>query len=47
MSNKVLLQFLIGIVDAQLFQVIDLETLEAIHIQDSWRLQRREKRLLV
>lgn len=32
MSNKVLLQFLIGIVDAQLLQVIDLETLEPVHI---------------
>lgn len=37
MSHKVLLQFLIGVVDAQLLQVIDLKALEPIDIQNSWR----------
>lgn len=32
MSHKVLLQFLVGIVDAQLLQVIDVETLEPVDI---------------
>lgn len=35
MSHKVLLQFLIGVVDAQLLQVIDLKAFEPIHIQNS------------
>lgn len=37
MSHKVLLQFLIGVVDAQLLQVVDMETLKPVHVQDSWR----------
>lgn len=37
MSHKVLLQFLIGVVDAQLLQIIDVETLKPVHVQDSWR----------
>lgn len=32
MSHKVLLQFLVGVVDAQLLQVIDVETLEPVNI---------------
>lgn len=36
-SYKVLLQFFIGVVDAQLLQVIEAETLKAVHIQNSWR----------
>lgn len=32
MSHKVLLQFLVGVVDAQLLQVIDVETLKPVHI---------------
>lgn len=39
MGHKVLLQFLIGVVDAQLLQVVDLKTLEAVHIQHACRLQ--------
>lgn len=41
MGHKVLLEFLIGIVDAELLQVVGLKTLKAVHIQNSWRLQRR------
>lgn len=37
MSHKVLLQFFVCIVDAQLLQIISVETLKAIHIQNSWR----------
>lgn len=32
MSHKMLLQFLISVVDAQLLQVIDLETFKPVHI---------------
>lgn len=32
MSHKVLLQFLVGVVDAQLLQVIYVETLEPVDI---------------
>lgn len=32
MSHKVLLEFLIGVVDAQLLQVIGLKTFKAVHI---------------
>lgn len=32
MGHKVLLEFLVGVVDAQLLQVIDLETLEPVHV---------------
>lgn len=39
MSHKVLLQFFIGVVDAQLLQVIDVETLKPVHVQDSWRAE--------
>lgn len=34
-SYKVLLQLFIGVVDAQLLQVIQAETLKAVHIQNS------------
>lgn len=37
MSHKVLLEFLVGIVDAQLLQVIHLKALEPVHIQNAWR----------
>lgn len=32
MSHKVLLQFLISVVDTQLLQVISVETLKAVHV---------------
>lgn len=32
MGHKVLLQLLVGVVDAQLLQVIDLKALEPVHI---------------
>lgn len=41
MRHKVLLQFLIGVVDAQLLQVIILETFKPVHIQNSWRSEKR------
>lgn len=42
MSHKVLLQFFVGVVDAQLLQIIDVETLKPVHIQDSWSEIREE-----
>lgn len=35
MSYEVLLQLFVGVVDAQLLQVIDAEALKAVHVQDS------------
>lgn len=34
-SYEVLLQLFVGVVDAQLLQVIDAEALKAVHVQDS------------
>lgn len=34
-SYKVLLQLFVGIVDAQLLQVVEAEALKAVHIEDS------------
>lgn len=42
MSHKVLLQFLIGVVDTKLLQVIDVETLKPVNIKNSW--DHREER---
>lgn len=39
-SHKVLLQFFIGIVDAELLQVIDAEALKTVHIQNSWKIKK-------
>ena len=35
-GDKVLLQLLVGVVDAELLQVVPLEALEAVHVQQAW-----------
>lgn len=44
MSHKVLLQFLIGVVDTKLLQVIDVETLKPVNIKNSWGSQGGEEK---
>lgn len=41
MSHKVLLQFFVCVVDAQLLQIISVEALKAVHVQNSCRGTRR------
>lgn len=43
MSHKVLLQFFICVVDAQLLQIISVEALKAVHVQNSCRGTRRQR----
>lgn len=40
MSYEVLLQFFIGVVDAQLLKVIDAKALKAVHVQNACKWER-------